>query len=691
MVQLESGMCTNTLNGFDLRDMQSYVSRLFLLMANESLKLVLFVDNEPWTTKENLSKPAELWQLMLTQSRVSPFANRKRKKFSGQLSREDLHSKATLTGDNSQRKGSIPEQHESSDSGWLSLKRYFQCQCKALAHVKKPYHGLHGCVTFEILWADVRGINYSNELQADTCIALEAKTMIKREFDSLEEAQTFYALERCRRISQYGIQPAEASGEESFGEGFQSDKSAMGCSCVSDTSATSWSVDGSSTTDENPDAGDRTGLRMPFAEEVDHGERTCNESGRRALEFVTPPSSPDRTFFCQCLDTWTGYSHIQSEPFRDSLVVLRFAEPLLPFELKKIITADPRLLKMLESGLPSWVIFLQSYPIFCHMYRPWMRPLCGTIYYMVSVVTVLIGFYDLYKNVPVLKATAAHLCGPLFEWIEGWEMVSRLKYLGTMLVLQNFEKAFQWALMTVRAFRQLTSLLMRPIVEPLTLLGDILLPLWTSLLEGILAFGDLISPLIFTTFSTVTGIFSFLLWPFYILVSTLWNLGVYPLLVATWALLGLPVQAIRMLLSVAAGVVDGIIDMLQLILASAMPSFSTFQGAKAVTPGPSMWRALWNDIFSKVFRAVRSIVNGFMAFFTACNRHRLSIYNHVVACLFRLTTILNSGQTAAVTACKQLFLVPGSKPGVNEKVEENGEELRCRNRSREKKCVSTSF
>jgi hypothetical protein len=649
-IELESEWKKKTNWNVFCRDMQSYVSRLFLLMANESLKLVLFVDNEPWTTKENLSKPAELWQLMLTQSRVSPFANRKRKTFSGQLSREDLHSKATLTGDNSQRKGSIPEQHESSDSGWLSLKRYFQCQCKALAHVKKPYHGLHGCVTFEILWADVRGINYSNELQADTCIALEAKTMIKREFDSLEEAQTFYALERCRRISQYGIQAAEASGEDSFGEGFQSDKSAMGCSCISDTSATSWSVDGSSITDENPDAGDRTGLRMPFAEEVDHGERTCNESGSRALEFVTPPSSPDRTFFCQCLDTWTGCdwcsepiynsnglhqirddildcmstlhlqeyakepfknyekkggacccnlksaenrsrvgndwglwrvfsgssfdtgqppgvdcspgilgdevcnwsalqqksflkhhyllesadSHIQSEPFRDTLVVLRFAEPLLPFELKKIITADPRLLKMLESGLPSWVIFLQSYPIFCHMYRPWMRPLCGTIYYMVSVVTVLIGFYDLYKNVPVLKATAAHLCGPLFEWIEGWEMVSRLKYLGTMLVLQNFEKAFQWALMTVRAFRQLTSLLMRPIVEPLTLLGDILLPLWTSLLEGILAFGDLISPLIFTTFSTVTGIFSFLLWPFYILVSTLWNLGECPqLLIST--------------------------------------------------------------------------------------------------------------------------------------------------------------
>lgn len=47
--------------------MQSYVSRLFLLVANESLKLVFIVDNGPWTTKENRSRPAELWQLMVSQ------------------------------------------------------------------------------------------------------------------------------------------------------------------------------------------------------------------------------------------------------------------------------------------------------------------------------------------------------------------------------------------------------------------------------------------------------------------------------------------------------------------------------------------------------------------------------------------------------------------------------------------------
>nr|GMC90034.1 Envelope glycoprotein like [Ipomoea batatas] len=37
----------------------------------------------------------------------------------------------------------------------------------------------------------------------------------------------------------------------------------------------------------------------------------------------------------------------------------------------------------------------------------------------------------------------------------------------------------------------------------------------------------------------------------------------------------------------------------------------------------SMWRALWNDLFSQIFRALRSILNGFVAFFMACNRHRL--------------------------------------------------------------------
>jgi hypothetical protein len=86
-----------------------------------------------------------------------------------------------------------------------------------------------------------------------------------------------------------------------------------------------------------------------------------------------------------------------AEIYTNRLVVFRFKDPLLPEELKEAITTDQRLLKMLESGLPTWAVFVQSYPALCHVYRPWMRRISGYLYFMVSAVTVLIGFYDLYK------------------------------------------------------------------------------------------------------------------------------------------------------------------------------------------------------------------------------------------------------------------------------------------------------
>lgn len=60
---------------------------------------------------------------------------------------------------------------------------------------------------------------------------------------------------------------------------------------------------------------------------------------------------------------------------------------------------------------------------------------CGIIYFIVFVVIVLIGFYDLYKNVFIFKVMVVRLCGLFFEWIEVWEMILWFKYLGIMLVL----------------------------------------------------------------------------------------------------------------------------------------------------------------------------------------------------------------------------------------------------------------
>ncbi|XP_024401137.1 uncharacterized protein [Physcomitrium patens] len=725
------------LTTLQIRDLQSYVSRLFVLVANENSKLVFLVDNEPWTLPEYRFRPAELWQLMVTQSRVSPFANRRRRE-----SVEDCC-------------GALANPHQGFEelSTWSNFKNLF----RSLPLVKTSPQGLHGCVAFEVEWASVRGINYSNELLTDTSVAMEVKTMEKREFDNLEQAQAWYSSER-REPSMETISSTAGTflGECSVAR--LSANCSEGCFCK--VFSPRLTTDDSVSIDENSDADERDGYVeddvsdyctvTSFGEDILDSEEDFNENDQ---EYWTPPSSP-HSIQRQCSWSWdvfkdnqqyfshavcnsqfeegydeedlvnrernhcatpssdvfegeidsnrillplasrevvdmsqalatesnsagfisercylAGIDDCPTETYGDVLIVFRFKDPVLPFELQKIATADPRLLKMIEAGLPSWVVFLQSYPIFCKLYRPWMRPLCATVYFIVSIVTVLIGFYDLYKNVPILKATAARLCGPLFEWIESWEMISRLKYLGTMLMLQNFEKGFRWLLMSIKAVRQLFQLLMWPFVKPLSLLVEVALPAW-SLLLGVLlggwnhlsmtlqSFCDLFS----SVFMAFSSLLRFIIWPFCLLLSTVWNLGIYPILAAVWTLVSLPLQVVRLILLLAENLTDGLVDLMQFIRISIAPAALTIKTAKAATPYPSLWRALWNDIFSKVFRAIRSILNGLVAFLTACNRHRLSIYNEAVACLFRLNLMIKYGQSVALRVWQQMIFLHAPSP-----------------------------
>lgn len=76
--------------------------------------------------------------------------------------------------------------------------------------------------------------------------------------------------------------------------------------------------------------------------------------------------------------------------------------------------------------------------------------------------------------------------------------------------------------------------------------------------------------------------------------------GIYPILAALWAVVSLPLQAVRLFLIFADNAIDGLTDLVQFIFISMSPAISTIKSAKAATPPPSLWRALWNDIFSKV-------------------------------------------------------------------------------------------
>ncbi|KAH9314174.1 hypothetical protein KI387_022801, partial [Taxus chinensis] len=743
------------LTGLQIGDMQSYVSRLYLYLTCEMDKLFILVDNGPWLL-DNHCRPAQLWQFMVMKSRISPFANTRTRPENEGLGINFERRKEPKTASKGYR-----------HYRWLSVIDAARWQHKALAPVKELHHTLHGCVVFELAWADVRGINYTNELQMDTCIALEYKSMIKKEFDSIEEARYCIAshcnglvlpnasLSRWSDVKMHGCK--ESHAPSSFEVSDQSDEFQFGSNPddrfhdvanerknlanlehdlqgnmqqgmdmtpqkghlkLSGSGIGGRNNDSSQqdvfakfeerycTSDCNVSEHDRQESLLSRFQDAGNGmEVLCDCKGASASaklsDAYSKRSKAQRSRKSVSENSFFGPrnslgSRIMEEPlmdrkhlrgfskndkissgtyaqsdleavnYKDVLLIFRFSDAWLPFELKQIITSDLRLLRLLESGLPSWVIFFQSYPIFCQLYCPWMRPLARTLYILISVVTVLIGFYDLYKNVPVLKATAARICGPLFDWIEAWEMISRLKYLGTMLFLQNFEKAFKWSLTIIRTVRQLVSLLTRPMVEPLAQLGEFILPLWSICVETTWDCRNAVWIITSSIFSGAASLVQILIWPLVIVLSTVWGVVtaiMYPIASAFWELLIAPIRLLLMFLNSMGLISSEIIDFGKRTWQTLSGTFQLISDTEPTsnTNSVSVWRALWNDLFSQVFRAVRSIVNGFVAFFIGCNKHRLSIYNHLAAFLEHLCDVLHIRHSADLNTTRHVLQTHGKK------------------------------
>ncbi|GJP29939.1 hypothetical protein CLOM_g20685 [Closterium sp. NIES-68] len=178
--------------------------------------------------------------------------------------------------------------------------------------------------------------------------------------------------------------------------------------------------------------------------------------------------------------------------YPDTLLLFRFTHPHLPAALADVITTDQRLLHQLESGLPAWAVFLQSCAGLSALYRPWMRPLVAYACFIVSLVTVLIGFYDLYKNIPILQEMLARLLGPIWGVVGTWDMGTRLRYLGTILFLQNWERAFKWVSAAWRIVSHVLSvlsytlsLLLRPFQHHWALLTHTFLSSFTKLFSSV--------------------------------------------------------------------------------------------------------------------------------------------------------------------------------------------------------------
>ncbi|MCO5601767.1 hypothetical protein L7F22_055892 [Adiantum nelumboides] len=634
--------------------MQSYVSKLYLHVDNR--RLVFFVDNGPWSAERSLrSKPVELWQLMVTQSRISPFANRNMRCRLIERIHRDSDENIQENKDNfsSVERWSLKRRlfHTEQNRVVKFLRNFFQIRLRSVVHMQELSQSLYGCVTFELEWKNVRGINYLNELQTDTCLALELKLLVKRDFCDMKEATVFYGLEHpdsdvsLRSLEAAHSPPRRISQKESWESSiFGADED----SSSGTSSADEYFSDHSISLKEPSYVEDTCDSDVELYDAVCHlgAASTSLPDNWLTIEEQTCQLNFDATIdshhSSDILDDISSSRSLQNDDdddddellvYIDTLLIYRFCDPTLPFKLKEIITADQMLLKMLESGLPSWVIFLQSYPIFRRLYRPWMRPLAKTLYILVSIVTVIIGFYDLYKNVPVLKATAARICGPFFEWIEAWEMVSRVKYLGTVLFLQNWEKAFRWLLLVLGTIKKLSNLIFQPMLEPLEDLAEFVWPAWNLLLDSVWGLTSLICMMFMSAFEYTNFILQLLVLPFIWLVTGISSLVtwiLYPIMYTVWGFIMLPLRLTMLLVDFIVAAFCSIYKAFQnfwslLNTSSQLLSVAGPSAGKTANTSASTLRLLWNDIFAQVFRAVRSIVNVFVAFFTTCNRHRLRI------------------------------------------------------------------
>ncbi|KAM7498351.1 hypothetical protein LguiA_022765 [Lonicera macranthoides] len=635
----DSGNCVFPLTSLQIGDLQSYLSHLNLFLAPESKKLYILLDNRPWL--ENLvSRPAHLWQLMVTKSRMSPFANTR-----GRKQRKESSESVDLKGSNSNGSKSekLKRWFSLVDAATLSKKRAMLPVKKlqdSLILNSKLHRTLYGFIVFEVAWADVRGISYINELQTDTSLAIEAKYMKRWEFDSIEQSArcisswfpgTYDELCLLKEYLESAIGEVFYDAQENFPESSNADDDDIFSDvCAEDTSFF------------NSNFSVYPGTMENVASEPHTPPPPDGPYKRRKVTL----STTNRTFGSP-LHSQTSYASdceelVEATHYRDVLLLFRFNDRDLPFKLKEIIMSELRLLTLLEAGLPSWVIFLQSYPGFCHLYRPWMCPLVRALYVLISIATVLIGFYDLYKNVPVLKATASRLFGPLFDWIETWEMVSRIKYLGTMLFLHNSEKALKWVIMTTRTVRSFLSVLAQPIAGPFLEFVDVLLPFWSMCIQLAESFCSVIWDVIEFSCSLVENLFEVVLFPVWFILSVIWSIAtsvLYPVFWILWEVLYAPIRIAGGLCSLVAFICTCIYDLIGDIWLSVSSIFQFASSAEATvkTYEVSIWRSLWNDLFSQVFRAVRSILHGFVAFFTACNRHRLSIYNHLQEFIRRIS------------------------------------------------------
>ena len=161
-------------------------------------------------------------------------------------------------------------------------------------------------------------------------------------------------------------------------------------------------------------------------------------------------------------------------------LVVHFSHPSLPDALRRRVQSPGTgLLRLYETGLPPWALLLPRCGFY---YRPWLRTLARGLFVLVSVLSMMAGFYDLYKHVPGLDAVFTRFWKPLGDFLER-HAAARLSILASYLFTQSrmFGPVLAQLSSAARLARSWTAAVWAPIIG---VFGPYSRQLWASVPLG---------------------------------------------------------------------------------------------------------------------------------------------------------------------------------------------------------------
>ena len=281
-----------------------------------------------------------------------------------------------------------------------------------------------GVILYEIPFSQISAMDYSNGLTTDGRWAVETKVIWKRNFPSAKAMCDFIK----GKVMPPAIVVLAGVVAATISLGRASHPLLMTCfEYPADPIELPWSIGflvDSSSEDENPDSLEVSS--HSYTHRYPHKYlKMCVQVASASSGLPPSPEPlplPPRSYTNDCIaesPTHCFPSHsLECQPIRTNMLVTYFndsAAARLPQALWSVLQKkeNSRELKLIESGMPSWAMFLPQRRIY---YRTWIRIVVQTIAIIWPIVTLIAALIDLYRSFEAIRSIA-HVVSNFFNYL----------------------------------------------------------------------------------------------------------------------------------------------------------------------------------------------------------------------------------------------------------------------------------